>query len=119
MQSINFASAFFSNASPPVRVLTLDGSPSAISAVVQIKILRELMKAIWKKNPPPDARHSRPLERDINEMRPAEYFVCVSLAHRTVFFLTHPVLTGSNCRKWHWRGACRLSWVVQVHHERM
>lgn len=65
----------------PVRILALDGAAGgALRGYAQIKIVRSLMQAIWRKNNP-----GRPLdEKAVNDMRPCDHFVSpVKLVYNT------------------------------------
>lgn len=61
----------------PVRVLTLDGAPGgALRGLAQIKIVRALMRGIWKRDHS-DHPDKLPTEEEIDAMRPCDHFVSV------------------------------------------
>ena len=59
---------------PNVRILSLDAAGDAQAGFAQIKIIRALMKEIWKQNDTDTAR-AGPTNRDIDAMKPSDYFV--------------------------------------------
>ncbi|KIM23636.1 hypothetical protein M408DRAFT_252539 [Serendipita vermifera MAFF 305830] len=55
----------------PVRILTLDGAPGgALRGLAQIKIVRALMKEVWKREHP----NQDLVESEIDAMRPCDHF---------------------------------------------
>ena len=59
----------------PIRILTLDGAPGGMSALVQLKLIRDLMKSIWKSQRLQRNLVTTCVDSDIDIMRPCEYFV--------------------------------------------
>jgi hypothetical protein len=62
-----------SSAPTNLRILSLDAAGGgALIGLVQIKIIRALMRNIWKlKN------HTEPSESDIDDIRPCDYFASI------------------------------------------
>jgi hypothetical protein len=75
-----------SSAQTNLRILCLDAAAGgALIGLVQIKIIRALMRNIWKlKN------HTDPSESDIDNMRPCDYFASIYNTQ-----VAHDVLTRS------------------------
>jgi hypothetical protein len=61
-----------SHVAPTVRILSLDAAGDAQAGFAQIKIIRALMKEIWKQN---DTDRVGTTNRDIDAMKPSDYFV--------------------------------------------
>jgi hypothetical protein len=75
-----------------VRILTLDGSPGALSALVQLRMIREVMISIWRQKRQQSDRSVTPPTSVIDNMRPAEYFVSSgAIALLVLWFLIHHV----------------------------
>lgn len=67
---------------PPIRILTLDGAPGGVSALVQLRVVRRLMKALYKHIRPYQGGPVGYSDADIDGMCPCEHFVSplISLA---------------------------------------